>query len=288
MTTRIDVIIPTTGTRTREIEHAIACVHAQVGVSAIPLLVVNGDRFDSSLVAALERRSDVRVHRVDRPGVSNARREGRRHVDAPYFAFLDDDDELLPDAMQIRLAGFADPSVDVVATNGYIETAGVREVAFENFCQHPEDPALAFVKANWLSSHSALFKTDTVTIEYLDFLPEHYEISLLAFRLSLTRKIIRIDVPTFIYRHGASDQLSAMSQHREDVPKIFAEMETMTSRSDLKAFIRAKRAGALHTCSAAAWDEGRIADAWRYHLRSLMVGGGWRYLPYTRRLFSLR
>jgi len=286
MTTRIDVIIPTMGTRAREIERAIASVHGQTGVSATPLVVVNGDRFDPTLVTALERRSDLRVHRVDRPGVSNARWEGRRQVDAPFFAFLDDDDELLPEAMEIRLAGFSDSSVDMVATNGYLESSDGREILYENFSQNPEDPALALLKNPWLASPGALFRTETITADDLADLPDYLENTMLAFRLSLTRKIVRIDVPTFVIHTDARDRSSLTQRYREEVPKVLAIMETMTTRSDLKTRLRAKRSAALHECSVAAWRESRLIEAWRYHLRSLRIGGGWRYLGYSRRLLT--
>lgn len=45
---------------------------------------------------------------------------GRRTVATPFYSFLDDDDELLPVAIDLRLAPLlADPAVDIVASNGY-------------------------------------------------------------------------------------------------------------------------------------------------------------------------
>lgn len=286
MTTRIDVIIPTMGTRTREIGRAIESVLGQTGVSAIPFVVVNGDRFDPELLAALQRRTDIRLHMVARPGVSNARREGRRQVEAPFFAFLDDDDELLPDAMAVRLGGFSDPSVDVVATNGHRESENGREVLVENFNQDPEDPALALLKNAWLASSGGLFRTESITDDVLADLPDYLEITKLAFRLALTHNVVRLDVPTFVIHEGARDRASLTPSYREEVPKVLAAMEAMTTRPDLTARLRAKRATALHTCSIAARQEGRMIEAWLYHLRSLPVGGGWRYLGYSLRLLA--
>lgn len=285
MTVKIDVIIPTLGTRGRELERAIASVHGQVGASATPLVVVNGNRFDPELAAALEQRRDLRLHRVARPSVSNARWEGRRQVTAPFFAFLDDDDELLPEAMKVRLAGFSDSSVDVVVTNGYSDSVKGHEILFENFDEDPEDPVLALLRNPWLASAGGLYRTETIGLNDLADLPDYLEITKLAFRLALSHKVERRNVPTFIKYEDAREKASSSGRYREETPRVLASMEKMTARKDLKALLRARRSSALHKCSEAAWREGKLMEAWRYHLHSLSIGG-WRYLSYSRRLLE--
>ncbi|MGF1606320.1 MAG: glycosyltransferase family A protein [Rhodothalassiaceae bacterium] len=283
MSVTIDIIIPTIGTRAAELDRAIASILGQVGVQAVPLLVVNGNRFDADLVARLAARPDLRLIQIAQPGVSHARLVGRRHVEAPLFSFLDDDDELLPEAMQIRLDGMADPRVDAVATNGWRETRTGRQPHFQNLAQLPEDPALALLKNQWLASAGGLYRSASITEADLRDLPDYLEITKFAFHLALTKTVARIDQPTFIKYEISDDQVSISRRYREAVPQVLRDMMAMTDRADLRTLLRRRHAAALHACSRGARKDGQMGAAWRYHLQSLRAGG-WRYLSYSRHL----
>lgn len=100
---------------------AIASVVSQAGVRAVPLVVVNGDQFDPSLVEELSRRADLRVARVGPADLPGALRAGRDLVDARWFCELDDDDLLLPGTLAERLALIdGHPKFDVVVSNGIV------------------------------------------------------------------------------------------------------------------------------------------------------------------------
>lgn len=284
MATGVTVIIPTLGTRPFELDRAIASVAAQDGVEAKPLIVVNGQRYDRGLVSSLERTPGLRLHTTPVPGVSHARLEGRRLVDTPYFAFLDDDDEFLPDALRQRLETQVETGADVVVTNGYREASGERRIIFPNFDQCADDPAMALLQENWLASAGGLYRADTIGEEVLRDLPDHLEMTYLAFWLAHHRVVVRLNLPTFVIHSGATEQASASWGYCREVPDILRRMEGVTSRKELLRQLKRRRAAALHLASVTALDHRKLAAAWGYHLKSLTLGSGLRYLPYTRHI----
>ncbi|MEM7045364.1 MAG: glycosyltransferase [Pseudomonadota bacterium] len=278
------VIIPTLGARPRELERAIASVTSQAHARAIPLVVVNGQRYDVDLVAGLKRRKDLRCVQLEAAGVSNARLEGRRLVDTPYFAFLDDDDELLPDALEQRLAAFVETSSDVVVTNGYRESEHGRQIIFPRFDHHPDDPARALLEENWLASAGGFYRTDKIEPKLLQDLPDYLEMTYLAFLLAHRSQIVRLNQPTFVVHAGAAEQASESFAYLLSSPDVLQRMQSITSRKDLKSRLGCRRANALHQASETALRYRKLGSAWRLHLQSLIVGDGIKYLPYTRHI----
>jgi len=49
---------------------------------------------------------------------------------------------------------------------------------------------------------------------------------------------------------------------------------------------RRRIADAYHTAADNDYHNGELADAWRSHYASLRSPGGWRYVPFTRRLIG--
>lgn len=283
-TALVTVIIPTLANRIGELNRAITSVYQQHGGRAVPLVVVNGDRYDPDGLADLKRREDIRLHQVAEPGVSNARLEGRRLVDTPYFMLLDDDDELLPQAVQAGLGAMEMHDADVAAFNGFAERYGKRVVFYPQFSETDPDPAMALLEENWLASAGGFFKTDRVGPELLDDLPDYLELTIFAFRLALQCKVVRVDFPAFVIHEDLSGRASQSLKYFEESPNVLRVMAAMTDRSDLRAVLHRKRSDALHHVAELMLKDGRKGPAWRYHLRSLCVGGGLRYLPFTRHI----
>lgn len=100
-------MIPTRNRR-RLLEQAIGDALGQRGVG-VRCIVVD-DASDDGTPEAVEALEDPRVVlvRLDgRRGVAAARNEGIRHGDAPWVAFLDDDDRWAPQKLQAQLAALA-------------------------------------------------------------------------------------------------------------------------------------------------------------------------------------
>jgi hypothetical protein len=99
--TEITVFIPTLATaeRARHLRKALDSVRAQRQAEARIVVIVNGDAFDPDLLHELERNTEVGVLRRPVADFPASLRAGRAVVESPFFAELDDDDELLPDAL---------------------------------------------------------------------------------------------------------------------------------------------------------------------------------------------
>jgi hypothetical protein len=98
----IDVIIRTTAERHRRAQlfRALDTIRNQAGVNATPIVVVNGDRFDADLVDELKAIDDIVFDYMAEGSLIGSRLRGRELVTAPFFTYLDDDDELVPDTLQ--------------------------------------------------------------------------------------------------------------------------------------------------------------------------------------------
>lgn len=98
----ISLIIPLYNAR----RHLRACLDSVLGQTFAPmevLLVNDGSTDDTAEIAAEYCRKDARFRLINKEngGVSDARNRGLSEASAPYVAFLDQDDMLHPQAMEI-------------------------------------------------------------------------------------------------------------------------------------------------------------------------------------------
>ena len=120
--TAVTAIIPTLceAVRRERLLRAIDSLLDQGYVSVKLIIVVNGDRYDSSLFVELQKMTELRLHALSEPNVAAARRAGRELVDTEFFCFLDEDDVYLPGALRKRLAPLLeDPVLDAVVKSEY-------------------------------------------------------------------------------------------------------------------------------------------------------------------------
>jgi hypothetical protein len=274
------VIIPTLGTRPREAERAIASVLQQPAGTTVPLVVINGDRYDRDWARALCKR--CRAYIVPSAGVSNARAIGVRLVETECFAFLDDDDEFLPTAADVWTRAFQDGH-DWVATNGFKETAGELSPLFD-FSVHSDDPAVDLLNSVWLCSASAAYRADRVLPSVFEDLGNFLEITQFGLRLTERFRVNRVDEPTCVIHATSRQRASQSRQYLHAIPEALAAMHSECSRADLREILARSRTLALHDCSDAALRAGRLREAWDWHLKSLRSPGGWKHWAYMRRL----
>jgi glycosyltransferase involved in cell wall biosynthesis len=282
----VDVLVRTTckGSRRRSLQRAVASIVSQRGVAARPVIVVAGAQPGS--LPRLAARNGIRVHRIGTeasPGRALA--IARELVDAPFFAFLDDDDVLLPDALATRVAILrTEPRVQVVVTTGYLARGNGRRLHIGDIARHQGDPLRGIVERCWLASCGGLFRTDAVPPAMFDALPDLCEWTCVAFRLAATSCSIRfVDRPTYVV-HDSAGSLSKSDAFVEASLRVLDEMRS----APLPAADRRRRAhkyrATLHDAAERCRRAGTIGQAWRYHLRSLQPPGTLRYAAYTRKL----
>jgi hypothetical protein len=280
----IDVIIRTAGKPERHasLERAIASVLSQQGVNARPVVVANG----TVLPATLESQPSIRVHHIrDRVSPGTALGIGRSLVQARYYAFLDDDDELLPHALATALEILqADGATDLAVTTGYWNSGGTSCIDIPDIVREQSDPLRGIIERCWLHPSGALYRTSAVSQAYFEDLPPLCEWTFLAFRLALDRRSIRfVDCPTYV-AYDTPGSLSKSSAFAEATIGVLERMRKYPLPPAVRGPLERKYRAALHDMAERWRQEGKLTKAWRFHLKSIRPPQGLRYLAYTRKL----
>jgi glycosyltransferase involved in cell wall biosynthesis len=289
---RIDVIMRTLADKARErnITRALDGIQSLSSVDARPVVVVNGDRYHPPLLQALRARSGMIVHYLSEASAVRARTEGRRLVTAPWFMFLDDDDELIASGMA-QLAEHIVNHVDwdVLITNGYFSADGERRPMYLDLNIIAAHPLRSLVAEGWLCPGASVFRTASIDVDLLDVQHFHQEWTHIAFRLVMAKKRINfLDVPTGIY-YDTEGSASKSHRHQEEAVRLLEEMmadpevdpETLT-------VMKRKYRNMLHILAVQHWRRGHLRQAWRYHLRSMRWPFTFKYLLFSRKLLVPR
>lgn len=284
----ISVLVCTLARKKRAalLERALASILERQDGLGRPIVVVNGTLFDEALLRRLQARTDITLVCRAKPSLSAALFAGRKQVDTPYFATLDDDDELLPDALAKRLAALtADPTADLVVTNGYYDDGRVTEhLDYPNLARLARDPIRSVLEKPWLQSINALYRSDRVTVRDFEGMPDYLEWTWFALKLARRHRIAFLDEPTYRLNRGEPDSLSFSNQFYFGVPRAIRAILTLDLPADVRREFRHRLSASLHDVSDRARRAGNYRLAWRSHVASLGVQPSWRWLFYTRRL----
>jgi hypothetical protein len=284
----VDIVIRTLGARERLglLARSITSVVEQRGVAARPVVVISGDHPDAAADLAYRHSATVHVvgHAIS-PG--RAVRLGRSIVDAPFYAFLDDDDEFLPDAIACRLAPMrSDPAVDVVVTSGYWMSGEQRQIHVTDITRHQDDCLNGIIERCWLASCAALFRASSVPCHYFEDLPDLCEWTCLAFRLAVAAANVRfLDVPTYNC-YDMPGSASKGDSFLQCTLRVLESMRVVPLASDQRRRLEHKYRSALHDIADHYRQKNELVPAWRYHLRSMKPPHALRYVAYTRKLLG--
>jgi glycosyltransferase involved in cell wall biosynthesis len=286
----VSVIVPTRALQVRadSLHRAIQSILAQEAVRAIPLVVVNGPDADPELVASLTSQRIVRVFVREEADLPAALLAGRERVDTPWFSELDDDDLLAPGALDLRLRALEEDRYDAVVTNGVLRTRSGDTLLWSGAGEIRRDPLRAMFDHNWLLPGSWLCRTETVGTWLFQGMPRFLECTYIGVQLSLRCRIRFLDEPTVIHFPGILGSESKSQAYvfgQEPALRRFLELPLP---GDVRTTIRRRIAAACHRVADLEWEEGRLKDAWLWHLRSLRVPWGWRYASFTRHLILPR
>ena len=288
MTVTIDVIVRTLAdaSRSEMLFRALDSIQNQTGIAARPIVVVNGQRFDKRVIQTLENRRGIKLHRQQEASAGLARDIGRRLVTAPVFAFLDDDDVLIKDALLEPLTWLENhPQCDVLITNRYIVKEGRQSLEIIHLVGHASQPVLSLLDECWLSPGASFFRTESITTDLINGNRGYQEWTTLAFLLCIEGKRLHfMDVPTAIY-NDTPDSLSKDMEYHEAALDVL-QLIRHESRVHTQVYKRAeqKYRNTLHVLAMSYWKQGRYGRAWRYHLASLRPPHTLKYLLFSRKL----
>lgn len=285
----VSVIMPTLARarRATALHAALRSVLAQVGVRAVPIVVVNGPEREPRLIDELARRTDLRLVTLPEPDLPGALFAGRVMVDTPWFAELDDDELLLPDALRRRLDCMqADGGADVVVSNGIARRGTDEHPILTDPHALQLDPMRALTQYTWLAPGGALFRTSAVPPALFKGLPRFLEWTTLAVRLAAQCHLRFLADSTFVHHEDSPDSLWRSRECTLGLPAAMRLLLREEMPTALRRRFMQRLGGACHAAAAAELLAGNMRHAWKLHLQSVSARGGWRYLPFTARLLA--
>lgn len=282
---KITVIIPTTAEWKRfdAIKRAVESIRKSSVEKVLIIASVNGNKFHLEVCEWLKAQPDVIYIYNDIGSAPLAHIRGRELVKTPYFSFLDDDDEYLKHALDIRLKILEEnQNVSLVVTNGYSVTKNVQNIHYKNMCNVNEDQFYALYQENWLHNCNHLFRTADIKIELFKNHVQYLEWTWLAFKISIAGlKVVAMDEKTFLY-YDTEDSLSKSDAYNGTFPKLAKKMLAMSPPKNIKSQITYKLAEHFHFYSVQLLKSGNVTMSLKYHLKSIFQYRGFKYLLYTR------
>jgi glycosyltransferase involved in cell wall biosynthesis len=283
----IEVIIPTLCDSKRGplLLRAIDSVVSQDGVHGLPVVVVNGSRFDPAYLDRLRQRSDIRLIQIPEPSLFLARRRGFDALRGEVFAILDDDDIFLPGALKRRLEVLqTDPTCDWVVTNGVFVAPNGEQPFIPDIEAARRDPFGTLLDHCWLCSAGNLFRRSAVAADIFDA-TRSMDLTYIAFRLLAEgRKVVFVDDSTFRYFYYP-DSTSKQDDYNLPAAEAIQTMMALPVPGWVRRGLAGKYRRAMHDIASYHYCRGEMGSAWQAHLRSL---GGvpefFRYAAFTRKL----
>jgi len=261
---RVSVVIPT-WERARSLGRALDSVLSQTNADFEVIVIDDGSTGDAAQRAAMER-ADPRVRYLKLPvnrGVSAARNAGVAAAIGTYVAFLDDDDEWLPEKLQHQLAVMerADASVCAVYTARFtvdVKTGRITTVRSRRVFR-PAD-------GNTITTSSIMIKRECLTRAGLfDEELEAGEDYDMWIRLGERFRFEYIDIPLLKY-YVHPDSIS--SNHRK---KRLACERLLKKHGALFAHDRRDLAREYATLGSIWYHEGNLREAVRTYLTAVRV-----------------
>lgn len=285
----IAVLIATLASRERAayLVRALASLRDQGCVDARPIVIVNGSGADPELVRQLARTPGLTLLERAEPSLPLALAAGRRLVTTEFFAQLDDDDELLPGALELRLRRITGSDrPDAVITNGIIRGAGGERFSIPDLEAVERCPLDALLDRNWMLPGSALFRSASLGDEIFAATPRYLEWTYVGLVLASRHRIALLPSPSVVHYEGHAFSVDRSRECALGRPRAFEAHLRLDLPRHVRQRLRRKRGAAWHTAAEVSRREGDAPAAWAAHLRSLCAPGGWRYVTYTRHLLG--
>jgi len=282
----VSVIIPTTceSSRWQSLLRAIRSVRQQEAVEVKVIAVVNGTRFDAQCFEQLKAMPGLHVLYRNEGNAPLAQLAGRQAVDTPFFAFLDDDDEYLPNTLGARVQPLLDdPAIDFTVSNGYRRVKQEDLIVVRSPARVRDQPLSALSEKNWLASCAGVFRAATIGDEYFRDPAPYLEWSYLAYRLALARRMQFVDLPAYRI-HDSAASLSKSDAYDEAELDVLNRILALPLPPEVAHGVREKLGRTHHVRSVRQLERLRLSLAWTHHVKSLACPGGASYLLYSRKV----
>jgi|CXWL01.1.fsa_nt_gi glycosyltransferase involved in cell wall biosynthesis len=284
----VSIIIPTTCSKHREhcLLRAIDSALDQASIPVEIIVVVNGGKVDHDLFEKIKSNDRLSVLYLTEGNVSKARHFGILKSSHDYFAFLDDDDELLPNTLKQRFDALeADQYVSAVIFNGYIfngteDRLAVDDVFYQEVLTSIE---LSCLTRNIFGSLSAIFNKRNIDTDIFDIEYKYFELTYIFLRMIECRyKITFINELAFRVYEETSMSASKSEEYMLAFPVMLQQALLMKISEEMKRKLKEKYFTALNMLSVYFLNKGDIKKAFLFHMKCLLSGGV-RYIFFTRK-----
>ncbi len=205
-------------------------------------------------------------------------------AESEFLAFLDDDDEMMPDMLARKIAEFrAHPEIDVLVTDGLRVNGSTVTRIFPPPQARSPDLVETLMSAGW-GACALTLRTQNIDFSAFDAEFRHMEWTLTALELARRHKFGFLDEPTYRYYETTPDSLSKRTAHGLAAPEVWRRLSMTYMGTRYEAAVRRRYGVECHKVSWEFARQGRLRDAWRLHSQSLLSPGGAAFLPFTARL----
>lgn len=283
----VTVIIPTTAEKSREegIKRAIESIRRSSAQSVNILCYVNGKKFDENVCHFLQNQPDVEYFYDEVGSFPNALYQARKRVKTDYFAYLDDDDELLGLSVDERMEEFeAHPELDLVVGKGIRKINNEEKEVQKNITECRTDPLRALLRkhGNWLASCSGLYKTESFPASFFKDYVSYAEWTYFAYKAALSKKIGFIDKSVFVVNFSENSLSSSLNYMRGQHTCVRQVLQ-LELPADVRKILKHKLDDAAHYVAHQALQQRQFSLAMKFHLLSMFSFTGLKkYWLFTR------
>jgi glycosyltransferase involved in cell wall biosynthesis len=276
------------GARTAQFKRAVLSVLSQTGVTAECIVVFNGARYDTELLAWAKAQRNTRCAELSGADKPAATLVGRSLVRGEYFCYIDDDDEFLPEAFSIATGILErDPDLDCVAANGfYVTPSGVRSVFREPSRFSADGYVESLLRSrNWLAAGGGMFRSATVGHKYFENLPRHREWTVVAYRVATDLRVCFVN--RLLYRiYSSAESESKKRSYVEGAVITLRAMIEWTLEPAHAHVLRVGMGDAYRNIASFYRVRGEFTPAWRAYWEAVRCPGGIKHLPYGALLLT--
>lgn len=206
----VSVVIPAFN-RAHTIEAAVKSVQEQTYRNWEIIVSDDGSTDETQSVVERLSKNDPRVHYVKHHpnrGAQSARNNGIRATKGEWVAFLDSDDQWLPDSLKMRMDPALSKGCSVVYSNGYILFEDKRQELYQ-VSDISKDPYKGVLSKEGPMFPTLIVKKDALEkIGYLDETAIAYQEWNTSIRLAKFCAFCFVKEPTFIYDYRTPGAIS--------------------------------------------------------------------------------
>jgi hypothetical protein len=271
--------------RSELLKRACDSIRAMAGGHDYSIIVVaNGPRVSARVLDWLATRPDARVIRMRSGSHPLARRVGAETAECEFLAFLDDDDELVPNTLEPKVDYFRrHPEVDVLVTDGLRIGDSSETKIFPPIESRSADFVETMMRAGWQAGALTL-RAGKIDLSAFDPELRHMEWTLTTLELARRHRFGFLDEPMYRYYETTPHSLSKSAEHALAAPEVWRRLSTGYAGTRYYASVR-RRYG--RTCHTASWEcarQGKMREAWRLHAESLRAPGGAAFVAFSAKL----